>query len=102
MEHDPHDDIAQVFSRFARAVLDADVAAFRSLVVQDVPAQEELFVRNCRHVGGAGGRLELRRIQQVGETAEVAFDVTKADGTAGGEGCVTFSLEAAGWRLRAL
>lgn len=96
------DALREAFARFAAAVEQADLEAYRALAVLDAPPQEALFSRNAQKVREAGWKLSLRALELTGEVGEARFDLVDAKGTRVDEGTATFTLEPDGWRLRAL
>lgn len=94
--------LLRAFERLARAVEEGDVEAFRALVVEDAPAQEELFTRNSHKARERGWRLRLLDASVEGEVAELRFELVDSQGRGVDPGEATFTLESDGWRLRSL
>lgn len=102
MAKDPHDEITELFARFAKAVEEGDSAAYETLCVDDMPPETELFERNSEKVRAAKQKLRVQRIDQEGEVAEVRFELVDASGGVVDEGMIVCTEEPRGWRIRAL
>jgi len=94
--------LVAAFSRLREALGNANVDAYRALLVGDAAPQDALFLRNARNLKDGGLTLVLRGATEEGGVATVGFDVVDAAGTVKDRGQVVYTLETDGWRLRQL
>lgn len=102
MNAHPHDQVIHAFGRLVHALQHGGLEEYRALVCADVAAQEGLFLHNARKVQDGSLALKLRTIEEQGDVALVHFELLAPAGTSQGEGQVTFTREADGWRIRSL